>query len=86
MVVVALASPNVYLSPDLYAATRGMICADIYVQGANMFLEDRTLFGSAYPVRDVQDAVADFLKMGWRQEILPNLLWRNAARLLKVEA
>jgi predicted TIM-barrel fold metal-dependent hydrolase len=86
MVVVALASPNVYLSPDLYAATRAMICSDIYVQGANMFLEDRTLFGSAYPVRDVQDAVADFLQMGWRQEILPNLLWRNAARLLKIEA
>lgn len=86
MIVVALASPNVYVSPDLYAATTGMICADIYVQGANMFLEDRTLFGSAYPVRDVQDAVADFLKMGWREEIVPNLLWRNAARLLKLDA
>lgn len=85
MVVVALASPNVYISPDLYAATTGMICSDIYVQGTNMFLEDRTLFGSAYPVRDVQDAVADFLKMGWRQEILPNLLYRNAAKLLKID-
>lgn len=85
MAVVALASPNVYVSPDLYAATAGMMCADIYVKAANMFLEDRTLFGSAYPVTDVQDAVADFLKMGWREEILPNLLWRNAAKLLKIE-
>jgi uncharacterized protein len=85
MVLVALASPNVYLSPDLYASTAGMMCADVYVKGANMFLEGRTLFGSAYPVRDVQDAVADFLKMGWREEILPSLLWRNAAKLLKIE-
>lgn len=85
MMLVALASPNVYVSPDLYASTAGMMCADTYVKGANMFLEDRMLFGSAYPVRDVQDAVADFLKMGWREEILPALLWRNAARLLKLE-
>lgn len=84
MVVVALACPNVYVSPDLYASTAGMICADTYVKGANMFLEDRTLFGTAYPVKDLQESVRDFLNMGWRQEIIPNILWRNAAKLLKV--
>src|SRR3546814_3387299 len=42
MVVVALASPNVYVSPDLYSATKGMIGADSYVKGANMFLEERS--------------------------------------------
>ncbi|MBF6570122.1 MAG: amidohydrolase family protein [Candidatus Binataceae bacterium] len=84
MVVVALACPNVYVSPDLYASTAGMICADTYVKGANMFLEDRTLFGTAYPVKDLQESVRDFLDMGWRQEIIPNILWRNAAKLLKV--
>jgi predicted TIM-barrel fold metal-dependent hydrolase len=86
MVVVALACPNVYVSPDLYASTAGMICADTYVKGANMFLEDRTLFGSAYPVKDLMDSVRDFLDLGWRKEIIPNILWRNAAKLLKVPA
>ncbi len=86
MIVVALACPNVYVSPDLYASTAGMICADTYVKGANMFLEDRTLFGTAYPVKDLQESVRDFLNMGWRQEIIPNILWRNAAKLLKVTA
>lgn len=85
MVVVALASPNVYVSPDLYASTAGMICADTYVQGANMFLEDRTLFGTAYPVKDLQESVRDFLALGWHADVVPNILWRNAAKLLKLD-
>lgn len=85
MVVVALACPNIYVSPDLYASTRGMICADSYVKGANMFLEDRTLFGTAYPVKDIQDSLRDFLQLGWREDIIHKVLWTNAARLLGVD-
>ncbi len=86
MVVVALACPNVYVSPDLYAATAGMICADSYVKGANLFLEDRTLFGTAYPAaNDLQKSVSDFLGLGWRSEIIPKILWSNAAKLLNVD-
>ncbi|MCT8971496.1 amidohydrolase family protein [Microbaculum marinisediminis] len=85
MVVVAMACPNIYVSPDLYAATKDMICADTYVKGANMFLENQTLFGSAYPVKDIQEAVRDFLDMGWRQDIIPKILYGNAAKLLKLD-
>jgi predicted TIM-barrel fold metal-dependent hydrolase len=85
MVVVALACPNIYVSPDLYASTAGMICADTYVKGANLFLEDRTLFGTAYPVKDIQESLRDFLQMGWRPDIVSKILWNNAAKLLKVE-
>lgn len=84
MVVVALACPNIYVSPDLYASTAGMICADSYVKGANLFLEDRMLFGTAYPVKDIQESVRDFLGMGWRPEIVQKILWSNAAKLLNV--
>jgi len=86
MVVVALACPNVYVSPDLYGATVGMIGADTYVKGANMFLEDRTLFGSAYPTKDIQEAVRDFLALGYRQDIIPKIMWGNAAKLLNIES
>lgn len=86
MVVVALACPNVYVSPDLYGCTAGMICAEDYVKGANMFLEDRTLFGTAYPTKDIQDSLRDFLGLGYREDIIPKILWHNAARLLKIEA
>lgn len=85
MVVVALACPNIYVSPDLYASTAGMICAESYVKGANLFLEDRTLFGTAYPVRDIQDSVRDFLDLGWRKDIVHKILWNNAAKLLNLE-
>ena len=85
MVVVALACPNIYVSPDLYASTAGMICADSYVKGANLFLEDRTLFGTAYPVRDIQDSVRDFLDLGWRKDIIHKVLWKNAAKLLNLD-
>ncbi len=85
MVVVALACPNIYVSPDLYASTKGMICADTYVKGANLFLEDRTLFGTAYPVKDIQESLRDFLELGWRQDIIHKILWTNAAKLLGVE-
>jgi uncharacterized protein len=84
MVVVALACPNIYVSPDLYASTAGMICAESYVKGANLFLEDRTLFGTAYPVRDIQDSVRDFLDLGWRKDIIHKVLWNNAAKLLNL--
>jgi len=86
MVVVALACPNIYVSPDLYGATVGMIGADTYVKGANMFLEDRTLFGSAYPTKDIQEAVRDFLALGYRQDIIPKIMWGNAAKLLKIKS
>jgi predicted TIM-barrel fold metal-dependent hydrolase len=86
MVVVALACPNVYVSPDLYASTAGMIGAEDYVKGANMFLEDRMLFGTAYPTKDIQESLRDFLALGYRQEIIPKILWSNAAKLLKIEA
>lgn len=85
MVVVALACPNIYVSPDLYASTAGMICAESYVKGANLFLEDRTLFGTAYPVRDIQDSVREFLDLGWRKDIIHKILWNNAAKLLDLE-
>lgn len=85
MVVVALACPNIYVSPDLYASTAGMICAESYVKGANLFLEDRTLFGTAYPVRDIQDSVRDFLDLGWRKDIVHKVLWNNAAKLLNLD-
>lgn len=86
MAVVGLACPNVYVSPDLYSATPGMICADTYVKAANMFLSDRTLFGTAYPTRDLEECVRDFHQMGWRPEIVPKILWDNAAKLLKISA
>lgn len=84
MVVIALTCPNIYVSPDLYIATAGIPARQPYIDAANLYLADRTLFGSAYPTRPLEDAVRDFLDMGWRPEIVDRILSGNARRVLKL--
>ena len=84
-VCIALICPNLYISPDIYIATRSMPGYRAYVDAANLYLEDRTLFGTAYPSRSLEDGVQDFLTMGWRPEIIEKILWTNAARLLGLQ-
>ena len=75
MVAIALFCKNIYVSPDLYIATQNMPSRHAYV-------DDRTLFGSAYPTRPHVEAVRDFRDMGWRPEIVDQILYDNAAKLL----
>jgi uncharacterized protein len=82
MVSIALICPNIYVSPDLYAATAHMPGARSFVDAANCYLSDRTLFGSAYPTRRLDESVEDFLAMGWKPSIVDKILYQNAARLL----
>ena len=82
MVAIALFCPNIYVSPDLYVATANMPCRQIYVDAANLFLADRTLFGTAYPTRPHVESVREFRDMGWRPEIVDRILYDNAAELL----
>ena len=56
-----------------------------YVEAANYLLQDQLMFGSAYPLHD-QKFVRDFyLQAGFRQEVLPKVLYDNAARFLGLE-
>jgi predicted TIM-barrel fold metal-dependent hydrolase len=85
MVTIALTCPNIYVSPDLYTSTASMPGARNYVDAANLFLASRTLFGTAYPTKPLEESVRDFLGMGWRPEIVDRILWDNAAKLLKLK-
>jgi predicted TIM-barrel fold metal-dependent hydrolase len=82
MVTIALICKNIYVSPDLYTATAHMPWRQDYVDGANLALADRTLFGTAYPTKTHIDSVRDFMEMGWREEIVDHILYDNAAKLL----
>ena len=82
MVSIALTCPNIFVSPDLYVAKAHIPCARTYVDAANCYLADRTLFGTAYPTRPLGESVTDFLAMGWTPSIVENILYRNAAKLL----
>lgn len=82
MVAIALFCKNIYVSPDLYVATANMPGRQAYVDAANLYLSERTLFGTAYPTRPHLEAVRDFRDMGWRPEIVDRILYDNAAELL----
>lgn len=79
----AFAHENVYLSPDyLFAGYPG---SHEYVVAANGILQDKTLFGSAYPLASLQDAVTMYLEAGLKAEVLPKILYKNAMRFLGLE-
>jgi predicted TIM-barrel fold metal-dependent hydrolase len=78
---VAFRRPNVYLVPDLYAI--GMPGYLDWVRAANTFLEDRMIFGSAYPRLGVVDMVRGYDALPFANErIRRKVMYENAARLL----
>ncbi|MBH61107.1 MAG: amidohydrolase [Alphaproteobacteria bacterium] len=79
---VAAKRPNVYISPDVYMSN--MPGGHMYVEAANSFLQDKVLFGSAYPYSSVGDIVSRYKKLPLSEEALEKIFWRNAHRLLNL--
>ncbi|MGH8665610.1 MAG: amidohydrolase family protein [Burkholderiales bacterium] len=77
---VAFRRPNVYLSPDQYLCNMPGI--DDYIRAANGFLADRFLYASSYPFIGVQRYAEWFRALPIRPELLPQLMYSNAARFL----
>lgn len=83
MCSVALNRENVYISPDCYLIrTPGN---QDYITAANYFLKDKLIFGSAYPLLPIADAVNYYLNCGIREEVLPNIMYNNAAKALGID-
>lgn len=74
--------PNIYLCPDLYFFN--LPGQDDYIRAGNGYLQDRLLFGSAYPFTPLA-CVHDF-RSAFRPEVRAKLLGANAARLLRLNA
>jgi predicted TIM-barrel fold metal-dependent hydrolase len=79
----AFRRPNVYLLPDLY----GWSCPGHHkwVEAANTYLQDRMLFGSAYPLMGTRDIVQAYQRLPYRDGVLEKVMYGNAARLLGME-
>lgn len=76
---IALHKPQVYIdlsgwSPKYFSPT--------LIQYANTLLRHKVLFGSDYPYLTPHRWLADFEKIGIREEVRPLVLKENAARLL----
>ncbi len=79
---VAFRRPNVYLSPDQYLCN--MPGMEDYVRAANGFLAERFLYASSYPFIGVQRYAEWFRALPIRPELLPQLMYSNAARFLSL--
>lgn len=73
---------NIWLSPDLYLFNQPG-WRD-YVTAGNTYMQDRLLYASAYPFLPLS-CVQQFMKM-FDPEVLPKLLYGNAANLLHLDA
>ena len=85
MMEVAFIRENVYVSPDLYMNGINTPGAHEYIKAAKFFLGDRLLFGTAYPSRPLKESVDAFLEWALSAELQEKILYRNAARLLRIE-
>lgn len=75
----AFIMPNLYLSPDLFLINTHW--KQVLVDAANYTLCDKFMFGTAYPGAPMGFAVDYYLNLGLRKEILPDVMYRTAARL-----
>ena len=76
-------SCGLYLQPDLYGM--GMPGTTEWIEAANSHLQDRMIFGSAYPYQGVPEMVNAYLKHPYRPEVMEKVMYKNAARLLGME-
>ena len=73
---------NIWLCPDMYLMNNSG--AQDYIAAANTWLQDRFLFGSAYPLMPIVESLAIF-KTLFKEEVLPKLLYKNAADLFNIQ-
>ena len=79
---VAFRRPNVYLSPDMYLYE--MPGMDEYLKAANVFLSDRFIYGSAYPLVPLKAYAEWFVKLPLKPEAMQKIVYDNAANLLGI--
>lgn len=81
MVAVAIACPNIWVSPDMYLIAQFPGSQDFAKAAAN-FLADRTLFGSAYPFKPLPETVRAYEAWSFPAHIEQKILTHNAWRLM----
>lgn len=78
---VAFRYENVCVVPDMYIFLPG---GSLYVEAANGFMKDQLMFGSSYPFRAMGQSVEDYKKLGFRDDVMEQVFYQNAKRVLKL--
>jgi predicted TIM-barrel fold metal-dependent hydrolase len=84
MLGVAYSFKNVWVSPDLYMLGPDTPGAEDYIKAANMYLFDRTLFGTAYPTRPLVESVQAFDQWSFSPGVRDRILYKNAHDLMRL--
>jgi predicted TIM-barrel fold metal-dependent hydrolase len=84
-IVVAARRENVFMSPDSLLFDLGTEDWLKAVNSHHFGIGDQFLFGSAYPLIEIQPYVEKFLTLPWSDEVLPKILHRNALRAFKLD-
>ena len=71
--------------PLRWKSVNKMIKTNALISVPTALLRDRFLFGSGYPYIPLKQAVDLFVAMPFDRSILPNLLYKNMARVLKLD-
>lgn len=79
----AMRRPNLYLCPDMYMFN--MPGAMEYVTAANYYLQDRFMFGTAYPFIPHKEAVSMFKAMPFKPEVFEKVMYKNAIKALNLQ-
>ena len=78
---VALRWENVFIVPDMYIFAPG---GSLYVEAANGAMRQQILFGSSYPFRPMAQSINDYRKLGFDDNVIDDVMYGNAKRVLKL--
>lgn len=81
MVAIAWRNDNVYFETSVYHFLPG---AELVVEAANTIIGDKLVFASAHPFAPFKESLERFKKLPFKEEVLPKVLYQNAAQLLGI--
>ncbi len=76
--------PNIYLAGDMYMFG-GVPGAREYIDAMNGYLQDRFLFGSAYPLLPFKETVGRYAAMIPNKDIYKKVMYQNASQLFGIQ-
>ena len=80
-IALAYRHENVYLEASIYHFLPG---GEPIFEAANTILQDKIIYASAFPFRPLND-LERFLQYPFDENVVDKLVYKNAARLLKIE-
>lgn len=85
MAIVARYPGRIYTLPDCYFYFPFINTVHDQITMYNHMLQDQVIYGSAYPIRSLKQALRESLDRPWLPEPKEKFLWKNAATLLGLD-